>query len=113
MAMGSCPFLKSVTTSCKILGHTAEAAKEARKKVYALSDYFGPHSIFFTITPDDECNFRVRMYANQGKEIVIPTVDCNEADCISDFELRQKRGRNIQVHVLLTIKLQCKWCVNC
>ena len=66
--------MKSVTSSCKILGHTAEAAKEARKKVYALSDYFGPHSIFFTVTPDDECNFRVQMNANQRKEIVIPTV---------------------------------------
>ena len=84
-------FLKSVTTSCKVLGHTAEAAKEARKKGYALSDYFGPHSIFFTVTPDDECSFRVRMYANQGKEIVIPDVDCSESDCISDFELRSKK----------------------
>ena len=25
-------FLKSVTTSCKVLGHTTEAAKDARKK---------------------------------------------------------------------------------
>jgi hypothetical protein len=26
-------FLKPVTTLCKVLGHTAEAAKEARRKV--------------------------------------------------------------------------------
>mgnify|MGYP006194651551 CR=1 FL=1 len=39
-------FLKSVTTSCKVLGHTVKAAKKARKKVYALSEFFGPHSIF-------------------------------------------------------------------
>ena len=31
------------------------------------------------------------MYANQGKEIVIPEVDCSEADCITDFELRCKK----------------------
>ena len=40
-------FLKSVTTSCKVLGHTVEAALETRKKLYALSDHFGPHSIFY------------------------------------------------------------------
>ena len=57
-------FLKSVTTSCKVLGHSAEAAKDSRKIFYALSDHFGPHSIFFTVTPDDECNFCMRMYAN-------------------------------------------------
>lgn len=62
-------FLKSVTTSCKVLGHTAEAAKEARRKLYALSDYFGPHSLFFTVTPDDKCSFRFRMYVNKGREI--------------------------------------------
>jgi hypothetical protein len=31
------------------------------------------------------------MYANQGKEIDIPEVDCSESDCISDFELRYKK----------------------
>ena len=81
-------FLKSVTTSCKVLGHSAEAAKDARKKLYALSDHFGPHSIFFTVTPDDECNFRVRMYANQGKEIQLPAPDCTDSECIQDFDLR-------------------------
>jgi hypothetical protein len=49
-------FLKSVTTSCKVLGHTAEATKDAQKRLYVLSDCFGPHRIF-TVTPDDECNF--------------------------------------------------------
>ena len=81
-------FLKSVTTSCMVLGHTAEASKEARRKLYALSDYFGPHSLFFTVTPDDECSFRVRMYANHGREIKIPGVTCNEAQCVQDFNLQ-------------------------
>ena len=55
--------------------HTKEAAVEARKKVYAMTDRFGPHSIFFTVTPDDECTFRVRMFAAQGEKIHIPGVD--------------------------------------
>jgi hypothetical protein len=36
-------FLKSATTSCKVLGHTAEAMKDAMKKLYVLRDYFRPH----------------------------------------------------------------------
>ena len=84
-------FLKSVTTSCKVLGHSAEAAKDAQKKLYALSDRFGPHNIFFTVTPDDECNFRVQMYANQGNEIKLPAADCSDSECIHDFELRCKK----------------------
>ena len=83
-------FLKSISTSCKVLGHTTEAAKEARRKVYALTEFFGAHSIFFTVTPDDECTFVVRMYANSGEKIYVPGCDCNEEDCIADFKLRAK-----------------------
>ena len=80
-----------MTTSCKVFGHTTEAARDARKKLYALSDRFGPHSIFFTVTPDDECSYRVRMYANQGKEITLPSPDCSDSECIQDFELRYRK----------------------
>jgi hypothetical protein len=83
-------FLKSITTMCRVMGHTKEAAVEARKKVYAMTDRFGPHSIFFTITPDDECTFRVRMYAAQGESIKIPEANCEESECIADFEIRAK-----------------------
>ncbi len=31
------------------------------------------------------------MYANQGREIEIPNVECNEAQCVQDFELRYKK----------------------
>jgi hypothetical protein len=83
-------FLKSISTSCKVLGHTTEAAKEARRKVYALTEFYGAHSIFFTVTPDDECTFVVRMYANSGQKIYVPGCDCSEEDCIADFKLRAK-----------------------
>ena len=83
-------FLKSVTSSCKSIGHTAEAAKDARKKCYAMADRFGPHSLFFTITPDDENSFRVRMFANQGNQIYVPGVDCSDAECVADFSIRSR-----------------------
>ena len=55
-------FLKAVSASCKELGHTKEAAQQARRRCFALQEYFGMHSLFVTITIDDECSFRVRLY---------------------------------------------------
>jgi len=32
-----------------------------------MLDYYGLNNIFLTITPDDECNIRVRLYCNSQK----------------------------------------------
>ena len=61
--------IESITTSCKSLGHTAEAAGAARRRQFSMMDYFGLNSLFLTITPDDECNFRVRLYADPGESV--------------------------------------------
>ena len=62
-------FLNSVSTSCRPVGHSNEAAKYARRQFFSLWDRFGPPSLFFTITPDDECSFRVQFYANGGETV--------------------------------------------
>ncbi len=55
-------LLKTITMSCRAMGHTEEAAKYARQKHFAMLDYFGLNILFLTTTPDDECRFRVRLY---------------------------------------------------
>ncbi len=45
------------------MGHTDEAAKYARHCCFAMLNYLGLNSLFLTTTPDDECSFRVRLYA--------------------------------------------------
>jgi hypothetical protein len=55
-------LLKAIRTSCRAMGHTEEAAKHARRKHFAMLDYFGLNSLFLSTTPDDECSFRVRLY---------------------------------------------------
>ena len=60
-------FLKAVSTSCKPIGHSTEAAADARKKYFAMRDHFGTQSVFFTFSPCDECSFRVKLYATSGK----------------------------------------------
>jgi hypothetical protein len=67
-------LMKSITTSCKALGHTPEAAKQARKCMFALMDHFGPNSLFLTITPCDECSFRVCLYVRPGKWVSDPNM---------------------------------------
>ena len=62
-------IVSSITTACKAMGHTAEHAAMARQKQFAMMDLFGMTSLFLTITPDDECSFRVRLYAEPDKEV--------------------------------------------
>ena len=55
-------FLKAILTLCKAMGHTEQAAKDARWRCFGMLDYFGLNSLFLSTTPDDECSFRVRLY---------------------------------------------------
>ncbi len=55
-------FLKAVKTSCQSVGHSEEATKNARRKCFAMLDFFGLNSLFLSTTPDDDCSFRVRLY---------------------------------------------------
>ena len=62
-------FLRSVSSSCKAYGTSKEAAEYARRKCFALQDFFGMHSLFLTITPADDCCFRIRLYVNAGRTV--------------------------------------------
>jgi hypothetical protein len=56
-------LLRAISTSCKSMGHTDEAAKYARRCCFAMLIYYSLNSLFLTTTPDDKCSFRVRLYA--------------------------------------------------
>ena len=58
---------KTVETTCQAVGHTEDAAKYARQCHFSLLDHFGLNSLFLSITPDDECSFRVRLYSKPGQ----------------------------------------------
>ena len=62
-------LIKGISTSCRSLGYTPEAAKHARRNGFAYQDYFGLNSVFVTISPCDECSFRVRLFANPGEKV--------------------------------------------
>ncbi len=56
-------FISAISTSCRAMGHTEEAAKYARRSCFAILDHFGLNSLFLSTTPDDECSFRVRLFS--------------------------------------------------
>ena len=62
-------LMKSIFTSCKAFGHTPEAAQFARRCCFSMQDFFGLNSVFITITPDDECNFRIKLLTRPGEEV--------------------------------------------
>ena len=62
-------FLNSVSVSCQPVGHSNEATKYSRRQFFSLWERFGAQSLFFTITPDDKCSFRVQFYANGGAKV--------------------------------------------
>jgi hypothetical protein len=62
-------FLKGVQTTCRSMGHTKEAAKFARRSMFAMLDYFGLSSLFLSTAPDDECSFRVRLYSKPQNRV--------------------------------------------
>ena len=82
-------FLSRVEISCAALGYTAAAAKKNRRYMFAMCDRLGLPSLFFTLTPDDELSIRVRMYANAGNEITMPSLKSSNDDCLTDFILRR------------------------
>jgi len=56
-------FLNTVEACCRPIQHTAEAAKAARGKYFALFDRFGMGSIFVTISPTGNRNLHVKAFA--------------------------------------------------
>ena len=62
-------LLNSISTSCRPVGHSNKAEKYARRQFFSLWTRFGAPSLFYTITPDDICSFRIRLYANGGEEV--------------------------------------------
>ena len=83
-------------TSCS-RGYSKESAKFHRRQYWALCDYFGLPAVFFTITPCDECTFRVRLFVDADKLHLLPKLIegpfSKEATdvCDAEFTLRNKQ----------------------
>jgi hypothetical protein len=83
-------LLHTVKTSCKNVPYADEATLEARTKLFGLWTHFGSPSIFFTISPADECSFRVSLFWNTSKQN-LPKPDPSENECIASMLVRARQ----------------------
>ena len=81
----------SIKGQSSALGHSNEAASRVRHILFSLWYYFGAPVVFFTVTPCDECSFRVRLYAT-CQEHKLPSIDNIEdrSECLLDFNAGKK-----------------------
>jgi hypothetical protein len=87
-------FLTAVSTSCRPLGHSKEAAVVARQKLMAFCDLLGIPNLFVSVTPDDSVSFRIKIFARSGEEVRLPNLNWSDEECIVDLRLRERiRGK--------------------
>jgi hypothetical protein len=79
-------LIHTVSATCKNIPYSDEAAKEARTKLFSS---FGPPSVFFTISPGDECSLCIKLYLSLKMEL-LPQPTTDENLLISDSGFRSK-----------------------
>jgi hypothetical protein len=83
-------FLSAVSTSCRPLGHSKEAAAVARQKLMAFCDLFGIPNLFVSVTPDDSVSFRIKIFARSGEDVRLPNLNWSDEECIIDLQVRER-----------------------
>jgi len=83
-------FLRAVTTSCRPVAYSSEAAAHARRQLMAYCDFFGLPSLFVSMSPDDAMAFRIKLYARSKEEQSLPSLSWTDDECILDFDYRKQ-----------------------
>jgi hypothetical protein len=67
-------FFDTIETSCKAMAHTNQASKTARRKMFSMWYSICSPGIFFTVSPCDETNFRLRLYIGRAQVSIIHNI---------------------------------------
>jgi hypothetical protein len=86
----STKLIHTVSAACKNIPCSDEAATEARTKLFSMWYSLGPPSVFFTISPGDECSFRIKLYLNLKIECLLKPIIDDENTMIFDSVFRSK-----------------------
>jgi hypothetical protein len=89
VSCSSTKLIHTVSAACKHVPYMDEAAKEAGTKLFSMWYSFGPPSIFFTISPGDECSFRIKLYVNLKMDLLPKPTEDDDA-LIFDSLFRSK-----------------------
>jgi hypothetical protein len=85
----STKLIHTVSAAYKNITYSDEAAKGARTKLFSMWYSLGPPSVFFTISPGDECSFQRKLYLNLKMEF-LPQLKDDENALIFDSVFRSK-----------------------
>ena len=58
--------------------------------MFVMCDRYGMPGVVFAMTPDDECYFCMRLWANTGEQYDVGSLECSDTQCFADFQLRKK-----------------------
>ena len=89
-------FIRKMKAVTQCISHSEEAAKEARQKLFSMITYFGLPSILFTITPEDNFNYRIIIHSKTKEELddyCGPPKKTDSDDVLADFVLDCKTIR--------------------
>ena len=85
-------LIKTLKGTSRSSGYSKESTKFRRRQHWALCDYSGLPALFFTITPCDECTFRVRLFVDADKPHFLPKLIedpfSKEATDVCDVEFK-------------------------
>ena len=100
-------LIHTVTATCRSLPYCDEAAKEAKAKLFSMWYSFGLPSVFFTISPGDECSFRIELFLSH-KMVILPQTNMEQNECIADLLFGLNLDLIIQEPVPKNITQSCK-----
>lgn len=81
-------FITKMKAITKCMGHTEEAAKQARQNLFSMITRLGLPSCMFTITPQDDLNFRIKimsMNKEDYKDYKDPPETTDSDEILSEF----------------------------
>jgi hypothetical protein len=82
-------LIHTVSAACKNVPYCDEAAKKARTKLFSMWYSLGPPSVFFTISPGEECSFQIKLYLHLKMEFLLQPTD-DENTLLFDSVFRSK-----------------------
>ena len=67
------------------MAHTEGTAKKARQQWFSMITAFGLPALLFTITPVDDINYRIRIYADETMEGIQSALNAENTQRLRDF----------------------------
>jgi hypothetical protein len=87
-------FLQAMNAVTKGMAHSQGAAAWARSEMFAFCTHFGLPGLFFTVTPDDTCNWRIQIMRYGNLTMPSDINDMEASEVLSKYEVCSETRAN-------------------